>query len=279
MIINRTAMLTTIAGKMASITGATYIPPTIKKAEGAIFEAYIYTCVIEAVDDLLKKIYCNTEFEEFTSPPGCVNQLVLRKQRCSISSAAKRYSHVVLKIGGSRYELHTDVPVSGVSKQRHELDVALIRAAACDKCRDDKKGNPDPSYQDIGLFVEAKCYSAATIEPNIGRAFLGLCHDLERRPASLLVTTATSAHIDGYLKYHGQNSGRPICFHPGLSHTVQSRNRFISVLSQSIEQTILKPSMSKLPTASHAEKRNKKQKTTAEALSSQGLRQPPLLSS
>ncbi len=143
----------------------------MKAYNAAIYEAYIFTCVVEAIEELSKKYPGFASVDPPRNPPSRATNLVLRKKACPIATASGLYSHVPLCIDGVRYELHTDTPTADRSSTLHELDVALIKESVCDKIR--QLGDGDPTYEDVTLFVEAKCYSAI-LPLNISRAFLGL---------------------------------------------------------------------------------------------------------
>jgi hypothetical protein len=53
MAIDKLAAIEVVRESSARLLGLTYVPPTIKSAEGAIFEAYVHTCVAEAIDALI----------------------------------------------------------------------------------------------------------------------------------------------------------------------------------------------------------------------------------
>lgn len=216
-----------------------YASPEIKKAEGAVFEAYIHACVAEAVSTLSPR-FPGTGIVEAKSPDGNAGMLVLRKQKRSVGSAGGEYSFVVLRIGDRVLELHTDTPVRGTSNMPSELDVALLNASICEQLR--LRGYGDPASNQVGLLIEAKCYShQGLLKPTVGRAFMGLCDDFQRLPLSMLVTTVYNAHIADYVAHHRRSRGgdHPIWFFPNLTHESSRHAAFIRFLAEKIEHAIL----------------------------------------
>ncbi len=239
--IDRTALMQFIDASACRLFQLKYASPEIKKAEGAIFEAFIHACVAEAVGTLSAR-FPGTEIVEAKSPDGNTGMLVLRKQKRSVGSAGSDFSFVALRIGDRLLELHTDTPVRGVSNMPSELDVALLNAPICEQLR--RQGQGDPICSQVSLLIEAKCYSyPGLLKPNVGRAFMGLCDDFQRLPLSILVTTVNNTHIADYLAHHRRSRGGDhlIWFFPNLTHESSRHKAFIRFLAERIERALLSP--------------------------------------
>lgn len=204
--------------------------------DAAIYEAYMYTCVVEAVE-FLQRLHPRAGIRwDLVSPPNAPNQLILRKKACSIASATNRYSYVRIYVGSEAYELHTDVPVEGRSGVLSELDVALLRAEVCDAIRRGEQLAPQAA--DVLLLIEAKCYSA-TLDLAFGREFLGLYNtEFRGQPIGCLVSTAENNRVHIMLGYHEK---RQQPFWPGLNDTAANRQAFVDYLARRLSSAIITP--------------------------------------
>jgi hypothetical protein len=164
--------------------------------KGAIYEAFLFTSVLEALD-WLSRNYNVTVMLQY--PASRSRDFILKKKACDLAPAAGKYAHVRIQIGNQVFELHNDILTNGCSGPASELDVVVLDANVCDRIR--QAGNGKPCYEDVVLLIEAKCYSG-TLDLKIGREFLGLYQDFKRPRASYLVTSAQNPRIYDLLRKH-----------------------------------------------------------------------------
>lgn len=195
--------------------------------DAAIYEAYIYTCVVEAME-VFQRSWPRVKIDwRVISPPASPNTLVLRKKACSVKAATNKYGYVLLTVNGAAYELHTDVPVEGRSGVLNEIDVVLLQANVCDRIRRGALKAPRPP--DVTLLIEAKCYSNS-LELGIGRGFLGLRNsEFGGLPSGYLVSTAENERIQAMVGFH---SKRDKAFWPRLNDEQERRDFFIQQVAQ-----------------------------------------------
>lgn len=201
----------------------------------AIYEAYVYTCVVEALESL-QRYWPQKVRWQVVSPSTMPNTLVLRKKACSLKSAADKYGYILISVNGDAYELHTDVPAEGKSGVLNEIDVILLKEAACDRIRQGLSRAPTAS--DIVLLIEAKCYSSdSSLELGIGRGFLGLRNaEFGGHSLGYLISTANNDHIQDMVTYHGRPRKT---FWPRLDDRPEKRNALIQELARQLSYALL----------------------------------------
>lgn len=212
-----------VATEIPNLSRGTVIKP-LSQNSGVIYEAYLFTCVVEALDRLQQSCPSAKVCRKLVCPVSAPNTLVLRKKACAIKPATTRYSYARVWIHGIEYELHTDVRVQGRSGVLSELDIVLLDARTCDLLRSGSIPQEDPRHDDVLLFIEAKCY-ASRLELGIGRGFLGLCKaELEGKPIAYLASPADNNSISDMMVFHGRQKQK---FWAGLDDLARNRDDFI----------------------------------------------------
>jgi len=216
-----TQMEAHVAAAIPILSKGTVIKP-LSQNSGIIYEAYLFTCVVEALERL--RVLCPVAQVkwELICPAAAPRTLALRKKACPIKPATALYSYVRVWIRGTEYELHTDVRVQGQSGVLSELDIVLLNAQTCRSLRIGPQ--VDPRHKDVLLFIEAKCYDPS-LELGIGRGFLGLCKaEFGERSIAYLASPASNKSISAMVGFHGKRRQK---FWSGLDDLARNREEFV----------------------------------------------------
>ncbi|WP_207460265.1 hypothetical protein [Azospirillum sp. SYSU D00513] len=156
------------------------ITPNLTAAsDGAdLYEAYVWALVLEAAQSeggniTFKDINGNTidgvahaQFHFRTSPGA-------------ISSDRHPYSHAEIHFQKCPLlEAHVGIYIAGKSQVRHECDVAVLFSDEAEFCRQQKT---HPRCSKVVLAAECKYYIDSDLGINLGRSFLGLIQDIQKK--------------------------------------------------------------------------------------------------
>lgn len=172
------------------------ISPSLTTASDTsdIFEAYVFTLVVEAAETEGAAItYRDVDGNK---PPV----FVFRTSPGYIFSRNRAYTHAVIAFSEKLpLEAHVGVRVVGKSGVLHECDVAVIEQAEAETCRQ-RQVPPRPSK--VLVAVECKFYSTPH-QLNFARAFIGLTSDLSATQP-LFVTNSSSDSLEKLLSERGR---------------------------------------------------------------------------
>lgn len=140
-------------------------------AAGAdLYEAYVWAMVLEAARNEGATIILK---DRHGNPPTA---FWFRTSPSSIFSPAHEYCHAEIAFPDCPIlEAHVGIFVAGRSQVAHECDVAVVYQTEAQICR---AQNVHPRSGKTLLTVECKYYIASNIGIGLGRAFLGLLHDI-----------------------------------------------------------------------------------------------------
>lgn len=162
-------------------------------AANDVFEAYVWTVVIDAARSLLNPsdVWLEDVHGQRTS------RVLLRTSPGRIYSRTHPYTHAVLDFGaGQELEAHVGIQVVGKSKVLHECDVAVLDRAEGQRCR---ARDEAPRSSSVLLAVEAKFYTTP-LKLSLAREFIGFRADVSqplprRRTARLSPSELTDKRI------------------------------------------------------------------------------------
>ena len=147
------------------------ISPGISTSTAAydLFEVFIFSLIIEAASNLNATV----DFRNIGDPPAAPfnNQFTFRTSPGNIYSTAHSYTYARITFPQHDVlEAHGGIYVTGVSHNRHECDVAVLKSVDAENCR---VNNVHPRSSDLWLATECKFY-ASQLGLDLGRSFLGL---------------------------------------------------------------------------------------------------------
>ncbi|WP_159009336.1 hypothetical protein [Bradyrhizobium sp. S69] len=222
-----TIRLGLIADIKAALSGALSPNLTAGSNGDDLYEAYIWTVVLDAARNkgatiLFKDVFGNnpTSTFYFRTSPG------------EIWWNSKNYCHAEIQFPTcTPLEAHIGIYVEGRSKVRHECDVAILFKTEADICR---SKNALPRASKVIMSVEAKYYVGSTLGLGLGRAFLGLCNEIQRLNR-FFIATSPSKSIAKLLSKH--TIGFDLGFTPTIPHNVDvMRGLFEKVFANFIAQ-------------------------------------------
>ena len=160
-----------------------------------LYEAYIWTLVLDAA----RREGATIRFITRSGNPA--TSFYFRTSPSSIYSTRHDYCHAELLFARTPVlEAHVGIYVSGVSKVRHECDVAVLFRDEAMTCRD-QSVNPRPSK--VLLAVECKYYLSSSLGVNLGRSFLGLIDDINKS-RRFFVSTQNEGSVDKLFSRHNK---------------------------------------------------------------------------
>jgi hypothetical protein len=170
--------------------GAAIAPSLTMGSDGSdIFEAYIFTLVVEAARIEGGQV---DFFDVFGNRP---TTFVFRTSPGYIYSTAHPYAYALVVFPGKApLEVHIGVRVVGKSSVAHECDVAIMEQTEAETCR---RRHVLPRSRKVLSPVECKYYSTG-LKLSLAREFIGLSSDLGIR-GSLFVTNTSSAQVEKLL--------------------------------------------------------------------------------
>ena len=183
-----------IISALEVVLGAFRARPLLANADDDLYEAYLFSLVIEAARREDAKIkYCDGDEK-------VVQQLVFRRAPGVLHGAAL-FTHALLEFPNSEpLEVHVGVRVSGVSQLAHECDVAVLRH---DECRRSRANNILPRSRALIVAIEGKYY-ADSLPLALGRGFLGLGRDFKGVPTSLATNISSEDVVTLVLHHNAQ---------------------------------------------------------------------------
>lgn len=167
---------------------------TIESDVSDIFEAYIFSLVIEAA----KIENASIEYRDVRNQKPSI--FVFRTSPGYIFSKRQAYTHALISFARRPpLEVHVGVRVVGKSGVLHECDVAVIENAEAETCRQQLV---PPRSSKVLIAVESKFYSTP-LQLHLARSFLGLASDLSAKNP-MFVTNSSSGSIEKLLSGHGR---------------------------------------------------------------------------
>ena len=168
-----------LMAEIQSALTASITPNLTTASDGAdLYEAYVWALVLEAAQSeggviAFKNIHghtidgvTHTQFHFRTSPGA-------------ISSDRHAYAHAEIRFPDCPVlEAHVGIYVAGKSQVRHECDVAVLFADEAEFCRQQKA---HPRCTKVVLAAECKYYIDSDLGINLGRSFLGLIQDIQKK--------------------------------------------------------------------------------------------------
>lgn len=151
------------------------ISPSLTTASAAsdLFEAYVLCSVLRAARE--EGATVTYETVNGNVPPV----FIFRTSPGFISSITQDYTHAVIRFPDKPpLEGHIGVYISGRSKVRHEVDVAVLLRTEAEGCR--RAGAVLPRHTKVLLAVECKFYTI-NVPLNLARSFLGLNRDINHK--------------------------------------------------------------------------------------------------
>jgi len=156
-----------------------------------IFEAYVFSCVLEAAR-VERASITFSDVNGNNNPPI----FIFRTSPGYIYSTTHAYTHAIITFTGSPpLEAHVGVRVGGASRVLHECDVAVFEQAEAETCR---RNRVAPRSSKMLLAVECKFYSTP-LQLHLAREFIGLTSDLSSKSESIFVTNSYSDSIERLL--------------------------------------------------------------------------------
>jgi hypothetical protein len=140
-------------------------------AAGAdLYEAYVWSLVLEAAQNEGATIRLQDRHGSLPT------NFWFRTSPSSIFSSAHNYCHAEISFPNCPVlEAHVGIYIAGRSQVAHECDVAVVYQNEAQTCR---AQNVHPRSGKALLTVECKYYIDSSIGIGLGRAFLGLLHDI-----------------------------------------------------------------------------------------------------
>lgn len=216
-----------LANIQATLSAAISPNLTVGSQGDDLYEAYIWSVIINAAQNKgatieFKDVFGNTVSANFTfrTSPG------------EIWWQSQNYCHAEISFPNCpALEAHVGIYVAGRSKVRHECDVAVLFKNEADVCR---ARQVLPRASKVILSVEATYYVNSTPGLSLGRAFLGLCEEIQRNNR-FFIATSHSGSIAKLLAKHTRDFD--LQFTPVQPHNVDViRGAFEKVFDTFIAQ-------------------------------------------
>lgn len=196
------------------------VKPSLTTASAAsdLFEAYIFTLVVQAAE----AEGASVNYRDVNG--NSASTLIFRTSPGHLFSRTQAYGHAVITFSGKEpLEAHVGVRVSGKSRVLHELDVCVITQAEADTSR---LNLVPPRSKFLILGIECKFYTTR-IGLGLARAFIGLDTDMSTK-AMFFVTSTSSGSVERLLTARGRNWDSSVL--PSFSIQVERlRNQFQTV--------------------------------------------------
>ena|SRR5581483_7007731 len=218
-------------GLLASIQAIlpTAISPNLNTGSQGddLYEAYIWSVIVSAA----KNKGATIEFKDVSGNP-VTTDFIFRTSPGEIWWQSQRYCHAEIQFPNCPIlEAHVGIYVAGRSKVRHECDVAVLLKNEADVCR---ARQVLPRASKVILSVEAKYYVNSTPGLSLGRAFLGLCDEIQRNNR-FFIATSHSGSVAKLLAKHTRDF--ELQFSPVNPHNVEViRSAFEKVFDSFIAQ-------------------------------------------
>jgi hypothetical protein len=172
-----------IISSLQNVLGVFAAQPLLASAPNDIYEAYLFSVVVDAADREGAAI----TWQDGDGAPA--SQLLFRRSPGFIHSRGP-FTHALLEFTNKPpLEVHVGVSIAGVSTLGHECDVAVLTSDECERSR---RGLVLPRSRRVIVAIEAKYY-ASRLPLYLGRGFLGLGREFGRTPLAL----ATNIESDG----------------------------------------------------------------------------------
>jgi hypothetical protein len=195
------------------------IVPSLTEASALsdLFEAYVYSIVLDAARDLGAQI-------EYRNLAGATTQFVFRTSPGFIFSKAQPYTYAVIALPDSALlEAHLGIRVAGKSDVLHECDVAVLHRSEAETCR---QNSVDPRSAKLIMAVECKFYTVS-LPLGLARSFIGLSVDMRADSCHFVVNTSSDT-IEKLLAHHARHWEHQLV--PGAAVEVNRlRNSFQTV--------------------------------------------------
>ncbi len=158
-----------------------------------LYEAYVWSLVLEAASREGAAI----RFRDRTGVSP--SSFWFRTSPSAIFSTAHNYCHAEIEFSDRPVlEAHIGIFVAGGSRVRHECDVAVLYKSEADFCR---RETVHPRSGKVLITAECKYYLNSAVGIGLGRSFLGLVNDIQRRER-YFIATASSASVGMLFSKH-----------------------------------------------------------------------------
>lgn len=189
-----------------------------------LFEGFVLSCLIRA----LHRIGATMQVFDGRRRPRPSNTLNLRRAPGRIYDDNPDLGFILVDYRGERYEVHTDLRISGTSKVLHELDLCVLSHGHAQTCRTE---GVDPNGSKVRFLCECKCYGK-TLPLRIGREFLGLCTEFHAR-AKTIASNSDNPSILDLVRNHDRIT--QFSLHPGNPREIDS---FVGWLAKELQHAL-----------------------------------------
>jgi hypothetical protein len=188
------------------------------------FECYVFALVLRAVQQAGGTVVLQGALSGPNPRP-----IVFRGGPGLLGSHAQNFCYASCSLNGREFEVHIDVLYLGSSGASHEIDVSLCDRSDADAVRQ----NPGrlPGTRGLRGAIECKFYDSH-LGTVLGRAFVGLVHDLGGLVVMTFVTNGQSAPLAAYLS----KSARPQPFFAVSPLIANNRDRLVGFVEQVLRQ-------------------------------------------
>jgi hypothetical protein len=206
---------TTLLQDLSAALGGTIVPSlTASSAASDLFEAYVFTMVLDAA----RAEGATIVYEDVRG--GRPARFVFRTSPGRIFSTDQPYTHAIIRFGGTPdLEAHVGVRVAGRSGVLHECDVVVLFRNEAQVCRQNRVS---PRSSKATLTVECKFYTS-NVPLGLARGFLGLISDITGENRYYVVNTG-SRSSEKLLAHHKRSWEHQIV--PGSATISRLQNEF-----------------------------------------------------
>lgn len=167
----------------------------------AAYEAYIFTLVLRAVEQLGGRV----QLRSITSPTTVPPTFVFRGAPGAISSRRYDYGYAACTYRGKAFEIHVDVEHRGNSGVPHEIDVSIIDAGEAARCR--ATGRNPKAGKTRGM-IECK-FRDGRLGVELIRTLVGLKDDMGMMKIARLATNVARERSRAVSQYCAGKDARP----------------------------------------------------------------------
>jgi len=157
----------------------------------ALYEGFVFSCVIEA----LTRLGATLEVRDEMDQPSTVFEFHTKP---SLIFTQGSY-YILVGFQQTQYELHTNLRAAGYSGTLHELDVCLLKHEEAQQCRDSRQS---PIRKHVVFFAECKCYQRP-LPLHIGREYLGLAQEFNVE-VKTIISNVGSNPLHQLITKHGR---------------------------------------------------------------------------
>lgn len=206
---------------LSSSTGSNTLSQFNSATRGHVFEAYVFSLVLQAVVDAGGSVVIKGILSGDNPSP-----IMFRGGPGQMSSRTQDFSFAECSINGHEFEVHVGVQYVGTSGALHEIDVSIFDHDRAEQIREDRV---IPNTRNLRAAIECKFYDSS-LGVNLGRTFVGLVSDMG---GLKIKSFATNGRNKGLAEYFSK-SGRPSPFFALTPLNPDVVNRFVKSLEQDL---------------------------------------------